>query len=61
MFAHAFVQSLTGGSGFYLTDSKETLWPSRRLVVQNKKTGGRQHLACMYMYVHVYTHTCIIM
>ena len=34
------MQGLTGGSGFYLVDSKESLWPSRRLVVQDKKTGN---------------------
>jgi ankyrin repeat protein len=33
------VQSLTGWCGFYLADSKENLWPNRRLVVQDKKTG----------------------
>jgi hypothetical protein len=31
--------SLTGWCGFYLADSKENLWPNRRLVVQDKKTG----------------------
>lgn len=30
---------LTGGVGFFLAESKETLWPCRRLVVLNKKTG----------------------
>ena len=33
------VQSLTGGNGFYLPDCKEMVWPDRRLVVQDKKTG----------------------
>ena len=41
---HSVVQSLTGGSGFYLTESKEMLWPGRRLVVQDKKTGESMFL-----------------
>ena len=46
------MQGLIGGSGFYLADSKESLWPSRRLVVQDKKTGNEAPTT------HLYTQEC---
>ena len=34
-----FLQSLTGGNGFYSSDGKEKLWKERKLVLRNKETG----------------------
>ena len=31
--------SLTGGSGFYHSEGKESLWTGRRVVIKDKETG----------------------
>lgn len=31
--------SLTGGSGFYHSEGKESLWTGRKVVVRDKETG----------------------
>ncbi|XP_065918752.1 ankyrin-1-like [Dysidea avara] len=32
-------QSLTGGNGFYLSDTKERWWPERKIVIRDTQTG----------------------
>ena len=34
-----FVQTLSGGNGFYASESREVVYPGRRLVVLDVKTG----------------------